>query len=35
VPASRPRGLVMRAFGRRELERALRKSLDALEAELN
>jgi uncharacterized protein YndB with AHSA1/START domain len=34
VPASRPRGLVMRAFGRRELERTLRESLDALEAEL-
>jgi uncharacterized protein YndB with AHSA1/START domain len=34
VPASRLRGLVMRAFGRRELEGTLRKSLDALEAEL-
>jgi uncharacterized protein YndB with AHSA1/START domain len=34
VPASRLRGLVMRAFGRRELERTLRTSLDALEAEL-
>jgi uncharacterized protein YndB with AHSA1/START domain len=34
VPASRLRGLVMRVFGRRELERTLRTSLDALEAEL-
>jgi hypothetical protein len=34
VPASRPRGLVMRAFGRRELERTLRTSLDAPAAEL-
>ena len=30
VPASRPRGLVMRAFGRRELAGTLEKSLDAL-----
>jgi uncharacterized protein YndB with AHSA1/START domain len=34
VPASRLRGLVMRAFGRREIETTLRTSLDALEAEL-
>jgi uncharacterized protein YndB with AHSA1/START domain len=34
VPASRPRGLVMRAFGRRELEGTLRKSLEALDAQL-
>src|SRR4051812_30340162 len=33
-PASRPRGLVMRAFGRRELQTTLAKSLDALEAQL-
>jgi uncharacterized protein YndB with AHSA1/START domain len=31
VPASKPRGLVMRAFGRREVEKTLRSSLDALE----
>ncbi len=31
VPASRMRGLVMRAFGRREVEGTLRTSLDALE----
>ena len=31
VPASRPRGLVMRAFGRRELTATLTRSLDALE----
>ena len=30
APASRPRGLVMRAFGRRELAGTLEKSLDAL-----
>lgn len=30
VPASRVKGLVMRAFGRRELEGTLRKSLEAL-----
>jgi uncharacterized protein YndB with AHSA1/START domain len=34
VPASRLRGLVMRAFGRRELEGTLRTSLDALEEAL-
>jgi uncharacterized protein YndB with AHSA1/START domain len=32
VPASKPRGLVMRAFGRRDIEKTLRTSLDALEA---
>jgi uncharacterized protein YndB with AHSA1/START domain len=31
VPASRMKGLVMRAFGRRELEGTLRASLDALQ----
>jgi uncharacterized protein YndB with AHSA1/START domain len=35
VPASRARGLVMRAFGRRELERTLRSSLDALERQVS
>jgi uncharacterized protein YndB with AHSA1/START domain len=35
VPASRPRGLVMRAFGRRELATTLARSLDALEVELS
>jgi uncharacterized protein YndB with AHSA1/START domain len=30
VPASRPRGLVMRAFGAREIAGTLEKSLDAL-----
>ena len=35
VPASRPRGLVMRAFGRRELATTLARSLDALEAQLS
>jgi uncharacterized protein YndB with AHSA1/START domain len=34
VPASRARGLVMRAFGRRELATTLDRSLDALEAQL-
>jgi uncharacterized protein YndB with AHSA1/START domain len=32
VPASKPRGLVMRAFARRELERTLRGSLAKLDA---
>ena len=31
VPASRPRGMVMKLFGRRELEGTLRTSLDSLE----
>jgi uncharacterized protein YndB with AHSA1/START domain len=35
VPASRPRGLVMRAFGRRELAGTLAKSLDALAAQVS
>ena len=34
VPASRPRGLVMRAFGRRELSGTLARSLEALEQNL-
>jgi uncharacterized protein YndB with AHSA1/START domain len=34
VPASRPRALVMRAFGRRELATTLSRSLDALEQRL-
>ena len=34
VPASRPRGLVMRAFGRRELSGTLTRSLEALEQRL-
>jgi uncharacterized protein YndB with AHSA1/START domain len=35
VPASRPRGLVMRAFGRRELQGTLARSLDALAAQVS
>ena len=35
VPASRARGLVMRAFGRRELATTLARSLDALELQLS
>ncbi len=35
VPASRVKGVVMRAFGRREIESTLRSSLDALEAQVS
>ena len=35
VPASRAKGLVMRAFGRRELEGTLRSSLEALERQVS
>src|SRR3954447_6699312 len=35
VPASRPRGLVMKLFGQREVQTNLSRSLDALEAQVN
>jgi uncharacterized protein YndB with AHSA1/START domain len=35
VPASRVKGMVMKAFGRRELEGTLRTSLDALERQVS
>jgi len=35
VPASRAKGVVMKAFGRREIEGTLRSSLDALERQVS
>jgi len=35
VPASRAKGVVMKAFGRREIEDTLRRSLDALERQVS